>query len=223
MSLHKYSYIAPNLSLLPPYNQGSLSPSTQRDIRDEVLTRLAELEPLNATILEVKVVCKASRNFINLRIRPEYIPLLFFERCEETYFCFFMSDKLEPFVIITALHPFFGRLEQLSEKQLHHLTNSVAKFKTKFGITAESYHYTPLTERKETASSGVARENQSHSRHFHLKMRIGTPMLRATMQVTQLINLDALRKEAEPVIANYSRECMDWAQVFAEMKKDVMH
>lgn len=78
-------------------------------------------------------------------------------------------------MIVTAVHPQLGRLHQLSRQQVEQLAQSLTSFKQRFGITNESYHYTPLKERNETdtfVSSGIPPPGtKAHSSHFHLVIK----------------------------------------------------
>jgi hypothetical protein len=83
---------------------------------------------------------------------------------DELLFCFLASDQLEPIVVLVAVHPELGRLEQLAPAHVPALETDIQQFKTRFGLKDETYAYTCLSDRR-AASSG-------HSRHFHLKIRI---------------------------------------------------
>ena len=139
-------------------------------------------------------------------------------------FGFFASDKLEPYVIVSAIGP-RGRLAYLTPPQLKALVESIGEFKTAFGVSDEKYHYTPLTERQETdrfvQAGGADRFSKAHSSHFHLKIRIATRMCEDAVMVLRLMDFARLRSELEPVRYNYSRESMTWEEVLALMKKDV--
>jgi hypothetical protein len=96
------------------------------------------------------------------------------------FYCFFLSDKLEPFVIVTAVDPAAGKLHRLTHAQVDDLQAALRAYKDRYGVSDESYHYTALAERDDTEAfsraGGAAAANKAHSAHFHLKMRIATSM-----------------------------------------------
>jgi hypothetical protein len=80
-----------------------LGRSEEEQIKRETLKRLGDLDPILQHIMDVKLVRNERRNFINVRIKADYTTLLF-QHCEHGVFnCFFLSDKLEPFVTITVV------------------------------------------------------------------------------------------------------------------------
>jgi hypothetical protein len=220
--------VLPNLQLIPKYRTGRIHPAVQEEINDDALRQLDQVDPILRHILEIKVVCNPRRNFINLSIRKDYLTLIYQEKVKnnEVTFCFFLSDKLEPFVIITALEPKQGKLKQLRKNHLIELGAIIANFKNKYGIAKESYHYTPLHERNETddhTRNGIIRsKNKSHSSHWHLKMRVATAMMKEKLPIFQLFDIETVKQKVEPVQYNYSRETKTWEQVYAEMEKDVV-
>ncbi len=112
----------------------------------------------------------------NLRVKAEYSTLIFQQRIHGVFYCFLLSDKLEPFVIIIALHPQHGRLARLAPAQVADLREAIRHFKDRFGINDETYSYTQEEARVAAGAGGVAVQNKAHSSHFHLKMRIATAM-----------------------------------------------
>jgi hypothetical protein len=158
------------------------------------------------------------RNFINVRVRPDYATLLFqFKGTDDVRYCFLLSDKLEPFVIITVLCPRLGKLRRLKRKHVGELHAALDAFRQRFGIADETYHYTSLSERDATeafaASGQVSGAGKAHSAHFHLKMRIATGMYRQRFPVLQLFDFDKLRAQCDHVRHNYARETLSWEQV----------
>lgn len=146
---------------------------------------------------------------------------------DDVRFCFLLSDKLEPFIIITLLCPRRGKLRRLARAQVGELAAALQAFRERFGIADETYHYTPLQEREETdafaSAGGVAMSSKAHSSHFHLKMRIATAMYRQRFPVLQLFDFDALRAGVDHVRHNYARETHPWAIVVREIERDAQH
>jgi hypothetical protein len=173
--------------------------------------------PLARQILEAKVVCNPRKNFLNFTIRKDYMGMCYYEEINGTHYCYFISDRLEPFVIITAVDPAFGKLECLSRTQVDDLARSLLDFKIRFGICKETYHYTPLKERRETG--GGPPETKSH---FHLKVRVATEMIVARMPVYQLIDIGRLRSAVKPVRYNFSRETKTWEETYPLLLNDAI-
>ena len=114
-------------------------------------------------------------------MKAEFATLLFHHFLHGVFYCFFLSDKLEPFVIITAVHPVEGKLHRLTHAQVDDLQAALRAFKDRHGVHDETYHYTSLAERDEAevfsrAGGAAAKASKAHSAHFHLKMRIATAM-----------------------------------------------
>jgi hypothetical protein len=159
-----------------------------------------------------------------VEINKNYVPTLFAVEKSGCLFGFYASDKIEPYVIITALAPEGGKIFKLTTAQLNHLIDAIAEFKRKFGISNEMYHYTPVSERQETDrfvnTGGADLKSKAHSTHFHLKLRIASAMYADTTSVLKLINFNRIKSELEPVRYNYNRESVDWATALAAMKVD---
>ena len=165
------------------------------------------------------------RNFINVRVRADYATLLFqFKGTDGVHFCFLLSDKLEPFVIITALCPRRGKLRRLQRSQVGELDAALDAFRQRFGIADETYHYTGLSEREQTesfaAAGHVSSAGKAHSAHFHLKMRIATGMYKQRFPVLQLFDFDRLRLNCDHVRHNYARETLSWPEVRRAIEAD---
>ena len=152
--------VNPNIELIPELaHVERLDDVTIENIKQDALKRLNDVNPLLPFALEVKVVCNPRRNFINLVVRREYVTLCHYtvHKDLDVIFCYFISDKLEPFVIVTALPAHGspdavrgrdGRLARLTVSQTKALDNSLQNFRARFGLKGESYHYTGYEERR---------------------------------------------------------------------------
>eukprot|EP00727_Mastigamoeba_balamuthi_P006342 m51a1_g2328 hypothetical protein (221) ;mRNA; f:513217-513879 len=216
--------VSEDVELVPEFASGRITPDLISAIQDQALERLAARDPLLRHVLEVKVVCNQRRNFINFTVRREYSTLCHVDELHGVHFCYFVSDKLEPFVIVTALEPRQGRLQRLTRAQAEDLATSLASFRQRFGLVNETYHYTPLDERKETdrfVRSGVPPPgSKAHSSHFHLKIRVATQMVIDHMPALKLVNLQALRTGLEPVKYNFERKTLPWDEVYQQILRD---
>ena len=205
-------------------------------VRREALARLAAINPLLPFALEVKVVSNPRRNFINLVVRREYVTLCHHtvDRATDTIFCYFLSDKLEPFVIVTALpargsqaavEGRDGRLAQLSVAQTKALAESVAQFRERFSLQGETYHYTGLEERREDSrfarsSGALGMGCKAHSSNWHLKIRVPSSMCAAFLNIWDLLGIRSLDKLIEPVHYNFTRETLTWDAVYEQLLRD---
>lgn len=220
-----FKYVTEDVKLIDSLSKGKIDRYLQEDIKREAIERLYSIEPILKHILEIKIVSNPRRNFINVILKKEYLPLIFYERLDDVYFCFFVSDKLEPYVIITALHVEKGRLINLNRKLMDGLKNAIYNFKRKFGISNEGYHYTSLKERNETESSvskgDISFQNKSHSRHWHLKMRIATGMYTQKLPILNLFDFNSAKEKIEPVKYNYSRETMTWESILEILESEI--
>mmetsp|Transcript_45404 Transcript_45404/g.120792 ORF Transcript_45404/g.120792 Transcript_45404/m.120792 type:complete len:246 (+) Transcript_45404:60-797(+) len=222
------SMVTEAVELVPSLRQtpNQLDRAAEEQIKREALQVLGALDPILQHIMDIKLVRNERRNLINVRIKSDYTTLLFQHQEQGVHNCFFLSDKLEPFITITVVHPARGKLNRLTSLQLDGLNSAVRRFKDKYGITGDTYHYTTLGERGKTdelSSSGQVRgASRSHSSHFHLKMRVATDMYKDRFPVLQLINLDALRVKADPVRYQFSRDTKTWEEVWPLMQQDVV-
>ena len=238
--------VTPGVELVPEWGRGTVEGArapvldgAQIDcVRRQALARLEAVNPLLPFALEVKVVCNPRRNFINLVVRREYVTLCFHtvDRETATVFCYFVSDKLEPFVIVTALPAHGsaaardgrdGRLARLTVAQTHALARSVADFRRRFRLEGESYHYTGFGERREDSafarsSGALGMGCKAHSSNWHLKIRVPTSMCAAYLNIWKLLNISDLRTTVEPVKYNFTRETLPWKTVFEQLLQDAI-
>lgn len=119
-----------DISLIPSKRTGPLSSEEQRTIQSQVVERLREQDPMLYHIMEVKVVRNPRKNFINLIVRKDYITMIFYKTFPDVddtvTYCFFLPDKLEPYVIITAVHHRLGKLRNITTKQLDELKQVIS-------------------------------------------------------------------------------------------------
>jgi len=215
-----------NVTLHPDLQHKSLDRKLQVQIEEDAKLALSRLDPLLYHTMAVKIVTNPRRNFINIRVKDDYVGLLFHRQMQGIFYCFFLSDKLEPFIIITAVHPVDGKLVTLNSCQVADLREAIKAFKAKYGISEETYHYTGLGERQATDEFSRAGHcggnNRSHSSHFHLKMRIATGMYKQRFPVLNLFDFDMLRQMVEPVGYNYNRETVSFEKVMRQIQEDAV-
>lgn len=213
-------YVNPDLSLTPEWATKKIHPGTVDTIKRAALDQLGRSDPLLPHICDVRVVCNPRRNYINVSIKNEYVTLIHRELISGVHYCFFMSDKIEPYVIITALDARVGRLVALTKQQIGDVTAAVGVFKAKYHISNESYHYTGIGERMEGYAFSRNTETKSHSSHWHLKMRVSTKMCTDILPVMGMLNIEQVKATIEPIRYGYSREGEAWDAVYLRMLKE---
>ena len=75
----------------------------ERCVKEQTIERLRAIQPLLSEIMDVKLVVQPRKNMLNIRVKPEYVTLMWHKELDGVRYCFFMSDKLEPYIIVTAL------------------------------------------------------------------------------------------------------------------------
>jgi len=221
-----YRFVTPSLELVPEWGRPRDVPrNIEYAIKEEVFEILRETQPFLSGMVDVKLVSNPEHNYINIRLKNIHNHMIFFKEYTDAkksrnVVCFYMSDKFEPYVIITILNQFGDRIEAIEPKHVDYLVESIQEFKVKFGIKEELYHYTGLDERKDTfGNANVALHNKGHSMNFHVKMRIGTAMYVDRMPIMRLLNVSSL-KVLDPIRYNYSRSGVPFASVLQQLRKE---
>ena len=113
-------------------------------------------------------------------------------------------------MIVVVLHKDTGKLVNLGLEQIEYLKVAIDQFKTKYGLSEESYAYTTFEHRNAL---------KQHSRHFHLKIRIPTAMYLKYFPMLQTLGTtrDAIRElhnNLEPLGYKFSKQpTCTWEQV----------
>jgi len=200
-------YVDDRLQLVNGWDTRPIDRETEMQIKAQIKGKLFAQSPVLASMTEIKIVVNSRRNFINVRVHRDYQTLLYFEEFEGDYFCFFLSDKFEPFMIITVVSGTTGeRLVNISARHVTFLFQAIGRFKEKYGIQGESYHYTGIEERLETHAGGGNVHTKSHSKNFHVKMRISKGMLQERMPINRLLKVEKLCLELEPIKYAFTRK-----------------
>jgi len=191
----------------------ALDADEQREVLHQARAHLRARGPFVEHLLEARLVRSARRNFLNVRVRHDFVTMMYhFPRGAQLY-CFMMSDKLEPFVVVTVLDAQRGKLAALSAAQVADLEAALGAFCTHFGIRGETYHYTSLRERQ--AAGGVATRQRAHSLHFHLKMRVDPQMMLERIPALQVLAPTVADVQAwkgvDAVRHQFDRPTRDWA------------
>lgn len=216
--------VTEDIELAPELRTGRLDVGKIRAIQEQARERLGERDGILKHALDVKVVCNPRRNFLNITVRNDYITMCHHDLIDGTYFCYFLSMKLEPFVIVTAVDPERGKLIDLTRKQAEDMNKSRINFLRRYGITGETYHYTGSKERTDdnefSKAEGNLKECKAHSLNWHLKIRVATDMFSYMLPVFQLINIHKIKDTIEPVKYNFTRETLPWDVVWKQILDD---
>lgn len=212
--------VNPDMSLVTRYSTGKIDNMTRKEIERQSLEVLRSIDPLMYHICRTRLVCNPKRNFITFYIDNEYDTLVYHVVINKMYYCFFVSSKPEPFIIITVVCPDEGRLLRLTRSQSDNLTIAIDGFKKKYSVVRETYHYTSLKERNiDTALFDTL--TKAHSGHFHLKMRIATRMMIDLFPAMRLLDINLLKTRLEPVQHFFSRDCVSYADVCSMIANDI--
>lgn len=201
-------YVDERLQFINGWDTRPIDRETEFQIKAQIRSKLFAQNPVLGTMTDVKIVANQRRNFVNIRVKQEYQTLLYYEEFESDYFCFFLSDKFEPFAIITVVSGSTGeRLVSITSKQVAFLFQAIGRFKDKYGIQGESYHYTGVEERLEThTGTNIGTNMRSHSKNFHVKMRISKGMLQERMPINRLLKVESLCVDFEPIQSMFTRK-----------------
>ena len=200
-----------------------LSKEAKNQIQLSALNILSKRNAFWQHMMDVRVVTtydlngNPTANHINMRCRPEFTTMLHHEYAPAIMICFMASEQLEPLVIVVILHKDTGKLINLGLEQIEYLKTAIDQFKTKYGLSGESYAYTTFQHRNAL---------KQHSRHFHLKIRIPTAMYLKYFPMLQTLGTtrDAIQKlqnDLEPLAYKFTRQPTGtWEQVKELMLAD---
>ena len=80
----------------------------------------------------MKLVRNERKNFINIRIKRNYIPMIHHHKGpSRTVYHFFATVKFEPFVSVVPIHPDRGIVDNWSAVNIEELLAAIANFKVR--------------------------------------------------------------------------------------------
>eukprot|EP00048_Salpingoeca_helianthica_P024365 m.31828 g.31828 ORF g.31828 m.31828 type:complete len:515 (-) comp9346_c0_seq1:30-1574(-) len=197
-----------NGTLLTPRLEIVDESASAADITAEARTHLAAVDPLLPHLMVVKVVKNERRTFVNIRVKREYLRLIFHQQHGDVFFCFFPDDTLEPFVKIIALHKYNGEIKPIPPELDADLTTSINAFKAHHQISNESYCFqTPSQERIcAPALSQTLTTIRTFPPHlYNLSMRVASAMYRHKMPITAALDLPSAQRAIAAARARGSR------------------
>lgn len=220
----EFQYVNARLEIVPTVIETFMNKSTRMIATRQAVDIMAKKNAFWPYLMDIRVVSTYDingsllKNHINVRCRSEFTTLLHHEVHNDVMVCFMISEQLEPLIIVVVLHKTHGKLINLDLTQLDILYTCVNNFKQKYGISGESYAYTPFEAREKL---------QQHSHHFHLKMRISTVMYLQCFPFLKTIafsrtDLAQLQFELEPFTYKFSQQSTStWLEIRALILKDI--
>jgi hypothetical protein len=171
-----------------------LPASEVQAVEQAALHALAALDPLLRHLVTVKLVRNERRNFVNLRIHKEYVPLVHSQTAHPsgTRYLFCLSLFIEPFVTVFAVHPSAGRCNTWGGIDGAELSQAVASFKARHGVRGESYRYSDTQPPAGTLDAAVRGSRGRPGREkggapFRLEIRVATQMFTGLVPTLRLL------------------------------------
>ena len=190
------SVVSSTLEFVGLFKTNQLSSADRQRAACEARAIVRQKDKLLEKILDVRIITTQKegimQNHVNLRVSNEYSTMVHHERAlidsSDIMFCFMASYELEPVVVVVVLDAELGRLVRLTQKHFDLREVALQQFRKKFGLQAETYSYTPFETREQCSS---------HSRHFHLKIRVPTEMYLRVFPAMQVLgNNHACKRDA---------------------------
>lgn len=204
----------------------ALTASVVRRINEDAKFVLSQRDGFLAHMTEFKIVRSFQTNYLNMRLRREYLHVIFCKKVLGTRlnFMFIPSDKFESAVIVIALHSVTGRLPTLKSWEIPQFLQVLNEFLALYSIRDESYLYTPLCDRLH-APDNVPYSQKCHSTHFHVKIQVNSsvyenmmPLMHATLKEGGREFLSRL----DCISYQHSRQGMSQKEMLSKLSKDCM-
>ena len=119
-----------------------IPPKVVEAIEEEVVRKISASNPLLKFFVKVKLVRNERRNFLNLRVQKQYVPLVHaFTAASGTIYFFFLSIHIEPQLQLVCIHPERGLLCTWACIDKEDFVAAVTSVKTRFGDKLSSEQY----------------------------------------------------------------------------------
>jgi len=225
------SIVSSTLEFVDLFKTNQLSAADRQRAASEARAVVRKKDKLLEKILDVRIITTQKEgimhNHVNLRVSNEYSTMVYHERAligsSDIMFCFMASYELEPVVVVVVLDAELGRLVRLTQRHFDLMEIALEQFRVKFGLQSETYSYTPF-ETREVCSS--------HSRHFHLKIRVPTEMYLRVFPAMQVLGnnhackrgaLDSFKKAWEPLRYKFELKTQKpWHLIRGQVLADVL-
>ena len=189
-----------------------LSETATRSVFQQARRVVRACDPLLAHMLEFKLVRDGCRNYVNARVRKEIVHAVYTAREADVLFLFIPSQKLEPVVVVVAMHAAVGRVSRLTATQIEGLGRAVRGFEACCGTAATAFYYTPARERG--SCTGAPAAQRAHSAHFHVKIDVPSDVFARLLPVTQPVAAGlAVLRDAAYLAHHRARVPLTWAQL----------
>lgn len=217
-------YVSPSLQLHAPFSTTPMGQQARVLAAEQAAHILRAQNPFLPHVMDVRVVSTFDENgvfqgnHVNIRSKAAFTNMIHHERSKDTMFCFMASDQLEPMIITVVVHVDSGRVHNLTLEQLEQLGVAMRQLKSIYGLSNESYAYTPSEQRSRC---------QQHSRHFHLKIRIPTQMYMECFPLVRVLGptrgaLQQMLRSCEPMAYKFTKQpTKPWDEVREMILKDV--
>jgi hypothetical protein len=212
-----FMYIESDLRLKDFVAHSNLSRHVENQIRDECRRRLYEICPLLGSITIIKLVANPRRNFINIRFPDCHNRIYYYHKYDDIIVAYSFSDKFEPYVIVSVLSAnrersdYNGRIISLNREDRKKVIASLKSYCSKHKLKGDIFYYTSEADRLSThADQNVHAHRRSHSKSFHLKIKVPEAMMQNGVPLMQLFKAVDLGAAIEPVRYASSRNCISF-------------
>jgi hypothetical protein len=216
-----------NFQLIRPIRRYELH-DAEAELRERIRQRHAHLHLISS----IKPVAGGGDTikYFNVRIDQVHQGLIFYEQIRhETFFMFYLSDKFEPFVILTVVSSEdgcdrFHRKLKLDLDIVNRLPTCMKNFLNNFHLSNGNLnelqlHYTKEQEREN--SDGVGSSFRAHSENWHLKIRISSQFYKDKLPIMQFVRLDELRSSMEMVKYQFERQVVSFNEIMEMLKSEL--
>eukprot|EP00041_Stephanoeca_diplocostata_P009169 m.139563 g.139563 ORF g.139563 m.139563 type:complete len:506 (+) comp17632_c0_seq1:223-1740(+) len=182
--------VLPNIQLVERLRHTSAPlPRAEIDlVSTAAIEALAAINPFLRHIVTIKFVRNERKNFLNIRIRKEYIATVSFTAYPQTVVLCTLSMHLEPFIEVHVVRACGGVVRRWSDVDLggadaQGIRAAIAAVKRRYGLTGEAFRYTADGTGNAPAIDGVfagvrerMRSGAGSHLAFHLCIRVATKM-----------------------------------------------
>ncbi len=193
-----------DLSICARLATGDLADATVETVTQDTLARLRELSPLAAALVSVKVVRNERRNFINIRLRREVLPTVFYERRASCTAFYALSDDLHPYAVlnlVAASGDLVDTVGALTDPICADILAVTDAFKRRFRIGGERYACVLGAEGKEFSSLKDAlplMRRCDAKLAFCIRMRVATAMYHERLPILRMFDTAQVRAFSGP-------------------------
>ena len=167
-----------------------LSPDLHRQVLRDTQSMLRQKYGIMQHVTEPSIVRQNKHNYINIRIKREYVNTVFIwtDSSNSMSFCFIASDKLEPVIIVVVIDHDIGRLTVFPTHKTPSLATAIDNFCSWTGyLDPHTLEYTYTDNTKRSVDRHLNR--RCHSAHFHLKIHVKLSLYRVLFPAYNFTNI----------------------------------